>query len=215
MKLCNKCKETKTFDQFYKDSGLVDGYKSQCKECQKAVKQAWYSKNRDISIERSKVYRQNHPEWALEMSRRNYRQNSWRQQNPEKAKQLAIRTARARRFRKYGITQEQYDTILASQNFVCGACHEAPTFSPVRKGASKYDNFVIDHDHVTGEIRGILCTNCNVAIGMLRDSPDKARKIADYLDRQSPTNSGLEVRLGSINSPLTSVIINQPGDSQA
>jgi hypothetical protein len=41
----------------------------------------------------------------------------------------------------------------------------------------------IDHDHKTGKIRGVLCTNCNTAIGLAKDSPDRLRLIIQYLER--------------------------------
>lgn len=41
----------------------------------------------------------------------------------------------------------------------------------------------IDHDHATGEIRGVLCHNCNVALGLMGDSPDRLRDAARYLER--------------------------------
>src|SRR3990167_1332886 len=50
------------------------------------------------------------------------------------------------------------------------------------------DNFVIDHCHVTNTVRGLTCSPCNVAIGMLRDSPDRARKIAEYLENSVKPN---------------------------
>ena len=44
---------------------------------------------------------------------------------------------------------------------------------------------VVDHDHKTGKLRGILCSQCNTALGMVRDSPDVLRRAADYLERYS------------------------------
>lgn len=41
----------------------------------------------------------------------------------------------------------------------------------------------VDHDHETGKIRGFLCDACNVALGKAEDSPDRLRKLADYLER--------------------------------
>jgi len=41
----------------------------------------------------------------------------------------------------------------------------------------------IDHDHATGQIRGLLCNNCNRAIGLLKDNPQTLRQAAAYLDR--------------------------------
>lgn len=72
--------------------------------------------------------------------------------------------------RKYGITIEDYDQMLLAQNGLCGACRTLST----RKLA-------IDHDHETGEVRGLLCGNCNTALGMLKDDPIKIRGLLDYM----------------------------------
>lgn len=58
----------------------------------------------------------------------------------------------------YGITLEQYDQMLKSQGSRCKICY---TDTP--GGAHKY--FHVDHDHITGEIRGLLCCGCNHKLG--------------------------------------------------
>ena len=44
------------------------------------------------------------------------------------------------------------------------------------------DSLRIDHDHTTGVIRGVLCNNCNVALGLMLDNPETMRRAADYLE---------------------------------
>lgn len=62
--------------------------------------------------------------------------------------------------RKFGITQQQYDAILADQDGLCAICHLACVTG--RKLA-------VDHCHSTGKIRGLLCHNCNIGIGKLKE----------------------------------------------
>lgn len=85
-----------------------------------------------------------------------------------------------RRFRSsqmksvYGITLDQYEQMLADQNYKCAIC-----------GIDKCQSgkgFSIDHDHATGAVRGLLCFHCNSAIGKLGDSPERCRAAADYLE---------------------------------
>jgi len=58
---------------------------------------------------------------------------------------------------RYGLTPDTYAEILTGQNNLCAIC--------------KTDSdLVIDHDHVTNKVRGFLCNNCNVALGMFKDS---------------------------------------------
>lgn len=73
--------------------------------------------------------------------------------------------------RKWGLSSTQYDEILESQNYVCAICLTNPD--------SK--SLAVDHDHITGRIRGLLCYRCNhFLVGRHRD-PDLVQRIADYL----------------------------------
>ena len=76
----------------------------------------------------------------------------------------------------YGITLEQHDALLESQGGVCAICGATPEQSA--KGA-----LAVDHCHTTGKVRGLLCGNCNVGIGQLRDDPKLVRRAAEYLER--------------------------------
>lgn len=73
--------------------------------------------------------------------------------------------------RKYGLTPDDYDLILTAQGNACAICRKPP----------KDRRLHIDHDHETGEIRSLLCSCCNTAIGQLQDDPDLAQAAADYL----------------------------------
>lgn len=74
------------------------------------------------------------------------------------------------RARRYGISPKEYEQRLASQGGGCAVC-----LSTVR--------LCIDHDHATGVIRGILCDNCNVALGRLGDDPERIGRLAAYVER--------------------------------
>lgn len=87
---------------------------------------------------------------------------AWNKKNPGWA-------GLTRCLRKYGITLDQYHAKAESQDFACGIC-------------KKDDNvLVIDHDHVTGRFRGLLCNPCNKALGFLRDSHMNIVNAAAYL----------------------------------
>lgn len=82
--------------------------------------------------------------------------------------------------RKYGITVEDYERILAEQGGVCAVCGD-PERTTHRGSASPW-SLSVDHDHVTGRVRGLLCTPCNRGIGFLRDDPSIMRRALEYLD---------------------------------
>jgi hypothetical protein len=66
---------------------------------------------------------------------------------------------------RYGIGLEEYERLLLKQNNCCKICK---TTTPGRKGVKR---FAIDHCHNTGKIRGLLCSKCNTAIGLLNEDP--------------------------------------------
>lgn len=77
--------------------------------------------------------------------------------------------------RAYGITSDQYYTILKDQEYKCAICQ-------VRQ-ANEGRKFALDHCHKTNKVRGILCQPCNTAIGLLKENEDAISKIIPYLKK--------------------------------
>jgi len=77
--------------------------------------------------------------------------------------------------RTYGITIEQYDAMLEAQGGKCAICGTQNCRTGKR--------LAVDHDHITGEVRGVLCYRCNTALGKFRDDPQILAKAIDYLHR--------------------------------
>jgi hypothetical protein len=73
----------------------------------------------------------------------------------------------------YGLTPEAYAALLETQDARCAICR---TDTPGGKGG-----WHVDHNHATGLVRGLLCTNCNQGLGQFADDPDRLRAAADYL----------------------------------
>jgi hypothetical protein len=94
----------------------------------------------------------------------------WYRDNPEKS---AILQRRKHLKRLYGLSIEQYEAMLSSQGGVCSIC-----------GGLCKKRLSVDHDHATGQIRGLLCSKCNFAIGLL-ESPEKLAAAQSYLTRWS------------------------------
>lgn len=74
--------------------------------------------------------------------------------------------------RRYGMTPEAYDEIVAAQANRCAICGDEPS-----EGKALH----IDHDHKSGAVRGLLCGHCNRAIGLFRDNADVIEMAAAYL----------------------------------
>lgn len=77
--------------------------------------------------------------------------------------------------RHYGMTKEEYEVLFKSQNGVCAICS---------KPQSKGRRLAVDHDHETGEVRGLLCDGCNPGIGYFKNDPELLHVAANYLCRK-------------------------------
>lgn len=86
------------------------------------------------------------------------------------------RQARARNLRPYGLQIADYERMLADQDGQCAICDRTDP-------GHGHIVFVVDHCHETGRIRGLLCRNCNSAIGLLGDDPKMIRRAATYIER--------------------------------
>ena len=97
------------------------------------------------------------------------RDKEWRMKNPDKIAEYNI----VNKLRiGYDLTLEQYNVILKRQKGVCAICE-----NPCPTGRS----LAVDHDHVTGMVRGLLCTNCNNGLGRFQDDKKLLTKAIKYL----------------------------------
>ena len=90
----------------------------------------------------------------------------------DKAKHGGARNYHLRR--PYGITEEHYDRMLAEQGGLCAICRDRPAEH-------------VDHDHKTGRVRGLLCFNCNQALGNFTDRTDFMLGAIAYLNADGIT----------------------------
>jgi len=86
-------------------------------------------------------------------------------------------------YANYGISLDEYNALSHAQDDVCAICKQPERN---RRGCKKRtENIVpmlhVDHDHVTGKIRGLLCGECNTALGMLREDPKRIKALLKYL----------------------------------
>ena len=89
-------------------------------------------------------------------------QTEWRKRNPGDFRK-----------RKYGLSQEDFDTLLQKQDYKCAICKKDTP-------GGRY-GWHVDHNHTTGKTRGLLCWLCNSGIGRFKDSKELLKEAAKYL----------------------------------
>ncbi|MFB6568365.1 endonuclease VII domain-containing protein [Streptomyces noursei] len=97
----------------------------------------------------------------------------WQRRNKEKFAQYVLAYKLKSEF---GITIEDRDRMLVEQNGLCAICKAEP--HPTQ-------GLAVDHCHDTGRVRGLLCHKCNRGIGYFKDSPERLRRAAAYLNTAS------------------------------
>ena len=80
--------------------------------------------------------------------------------------------------RQYGLTFEEFDVMLSSQDNACAICG---TKQP-SKNRGRTRRFHVDHDHETGKVRGLLCKSCNIALGEIGDNIHTLKSMIEYLE---------------------------------
>ncbi len=146
-KKCSRCNLDKSISSFHKKKGYKFGVRSECKECIKSWQQEHYSNE---EIKSRKLERQRKPEYRLKQ-RKSHLQN------------------------KYGISIEDYNKLLISQNNCCATCK-----SPTPGGRSTV-YFHVDHCHITGNVRGLLCQACNNVLGLVKDNTDTLKAMIKHV----------------------------------
>lgn len=101
------------------------------------------------------------------------RAKQWHKNNPERYFFNQIRA-------KYGISQKDYISMVEAQNNKCAICFKEETAPNVWK-EGEYRRLAIDHNHKTGEIRGLLCYRCNTTLGKLEDDVNLLEQMVKYL----------------------------------
>lgn len=151
-KRCKVCHVVQPLSEFYRAKGMRDGHRNECKRCFKERAAARYREN---------------PQPVKERARRWQRENRERHAEYMRAYRASGRRAEVDRrsylTRRFGITPEQYDEMLAAQGGGCAICGRPP-----RDDSSLH----VDHDHATGAVRALLCFDCNAGLGKFREDPD-------------------------------------------
>ncbi len=172
-KRCVRCGETKPHSAFASNRAMRDGLQVYCRPCV-----ADYHQERQKAKGRNVRPRVPAPE-GHKYCRRcgEVKPHSAWDRNKTASDGLSTRckTCRAAEGRaghlkrSYGMTEAQRDEMIAAQGGLCLICLKAPAVH-------------VDHCHATGKVRGVLCFNCNLAIGKLGEDPDTLRRAISYLE---------------------------------
>jgi len=185
IKQCSKCRKELYISEFYKRPSRKSGYYSQCKKCENESKRVNKS-NRLNEIDKIDNYTKKCPScfdeknieqfWrgqsiCIECSKHKQK-NCWESRTPKKRLEQHLKY-------KYKITYDEFEKTWNNQNGCCAIClDELPdlmVYENRRRG------YAIDHNHETGEFRGILCLTCNTMIGMSKDSVFVLERAIKYL----------------------------------
>jgi hypothetical protein len=176
-KQCRKCRRDLPLAAFARDKNRRDGLQVHCRECVAEYSAAHYRRRREAmgkSVREQvevpaghKLCRtcgevKPHGEWHRNATASDGLSTRCKACRAVQGRQDHLK-------RQYGMTEADRDEMVASQMGLCAICLKAPAVH-------------VDHCHKTGRVRGVLCFNCNSAIGKLEDDPDVGRRAVAYLE---------------------------------
>lgn len=166
--ICSHCMLDKSDNYFYRHPSIKpDGVRKKCTECRNIYRRKAHAANPDIKRTQSL-------NWDKNNRKRNAdRQKRDRQNFPDRHKNYSLKNA-------FGITLDDFKILLEVQRGVCAVCEQKETH---KHQNGKVKNLSVDHNHDTGEIRGLLCFHCNSAIGKFNDSVVLLQRAIDYLKK--------------------------------
>jgi len=146
-----------------------------CSKCQQIKPLTEFHKNRTTKDQRRRECKACHcadvkrsDSTPQERERRKQYFKAWKASNPAK---IAALSRACTLKRKYGITPSQYNAMLAAQGGVCAICRDRPA-----------KRLCVDHCHVSGKVRGLLCAKHNKALGLFGDNVTLLRLAAEYVE---------------------------------
>lgn len=158
-KICNKCFKEKPLDAFLAGKNCVAGRRRTCKAC--------YNSKRYHSTPEQKEKRKLRNQKYQQTAQYKAQQARWNESVAGRRRRFELRLAE-----KYGWTGEDWARCFHAQSGRCAACAEPFLREPH-----------VDHDHGTGQVRGLLCAGCNTALGLVKENLEALRGLAAYVER--------------------------------
>lgn len=155
-KKCSRCKKVKTLQFFSFKNSKKRTHKNTCKACDSLY-------NSLSSKEKLKHYYEANRDEMLQKKR------IYTAAIKEKKRIYDI-------LKKYNLTLEKYRNFLRAQNSKCLGCGAVD--GQINYGRGRH--LVVDHCHESGEVRGLLCSRCNLILGMAKENPQVLMRLRDY-----------------------------------
>jgi len=153
---CNKCGEEKTPNKFPKRKA-----DKRCNSCVNEYKRAYYSANKEEINRRCRELSPSRRKQKAIYNSRYY--NSHKEESHKTSRRYVLKNT-------YGMSEDDRDNLINKQEGRCAIC-------------KKFAELVIDHDHSTQKVRGMLCRKCNLAIGHFEDDITYMASAIKYLSR--------------------------------
>jgi hypothetical protein len=158
-KRCPKCSEAKPVSEFYRNLKRRDGLYGYCKKCSDGQSSSWKKRNASAVKQmrvRSKL------------------------RDPNRYRRAAIKST-------YGLTESAYEAMLVAQNGKCAIQSCGKHLRSIFHGRSQDRKSLacVDHDHVTGRVRALLCNRCNYVVGCVEKHGDIVSDAHAYLRSKS------------------------------
>ena len=164
MKQCCRCNRSlpKTSEFFFVNKSKYDRFRYECKDCSK---QHVIANKEKIKKQRAE-FQQRHKERLSETRKTEY--------NVKKSRKSRFELSDV--WNTYKITEIDLRAMMDDQKGCCSICKESLVLPDSKKSYS------IDHDHKTGSVRGLLCQNCNIGLGLFKDNINSLKAAISYLE---------------------------------
>jgi hypothetical protein len=193
-KKCGSCKKDKNLqNDFYKNRAKSDGFSGICKKCSSKFNAKSYIK-RPLKYNKPRIPKEGY-RWCNFCKKELLIENSFYKNSTKGPRYKCISCCaeyhtkkaaedplyiRRKSFRqRYKISLEEIIDLLKSQNNLCKICKNIVLY--IKEKGNRWA--VVDHDHLTGKIRGIICNKCNSALGFFEDKIENLKSAIQYLEK--------------------------------
>lgn len=168
--------------------------------CRTAANRNGYKQRQTAARKR----RRNDPSYRRAELERDYKSLERRRTDPKFVADESRKNRDYKLRRDFNITIEDYERLFDAQHGLCAICSQ-PQKQEVRAGTGTVKWLAVDHDHITGQVRGLLCSNCNKGLGFLGDSVLGLMRAVDYLQAtmQGPCRNLPRSQLGPPTQTLS------------